>query len=111
MHKNGLICKVKPLKPRLLNRHKASRFEYALDMRKRPESFWKSVLFTDESAFNLFGPDYNKKAWLIPGSKLLDNQVRQVVKFGGGKLNVWGVISYNGMGKLIFINGNMDSNK
>jgi hypothetical protein len=47
----------------------------------------------------------------MPGSKLLDNQVRQAVKFGGGKLNVWGLMSYNGMRELIFINGNMNSYK
>lgn len=73
------------------------------------ERLWRNVIFTDESKFNLYGPDGTKRCWRRPGSLLRDHHVRKVVKFGGGSVMVWGAITYRGVGKLIFIDQKMDS--
>lgn len=79
----GLKNYARPLKPRLLPKHKKDRRNFARIMRHAPESFWENVVFTDESKFNLHGPDGTKRGWRRPGSQLLEHHVRKVVEFGG----------------------------
>lgn len=105
----GLKNYARPLKPRLLPKHKKDRRNFARIMRHAPESFWENVIFTDESKFNLHGPDGTKRGWRRPGSQLLEHHVRKVVKFGGGSIMVWGAITYHGVGRLVFIHQKIDS--
>jgi len=107
--KSGLKCYSKIKKPRLLPRHKTGRFSFATAMVHQENSYWEKMVFTDESKFNLHGPDGFKKVWHFPGCKIQDHHIRPVVKFGGGNVMVWGAITYRGVGKLVFINGRMDS--
>jgi hypothetical protein len=107
----GLRSYAKVKKPRLLPRHKSARLSFARAFAAAPEHFWKYVIFTDETKFNLYGPDGYKRVWRKPGCQLQDWHVRQVVKFGGGSVMAWGAISYRGVGKLVFIDGKMDARK
>ena len=50
--------------------------------------FWKHVLWSDESKFNLFG-------------------IVRTVKHGGSNVKVWRCSEWNGVGNLTFIDGNM----
>ena len=70
---------------------------------------WQRVIFTDESKICVFGPDGNKRVWRRPGLPLLDHHVTPTVKFGGKSVMVWGAISYNGVGELVFIDTKMNS--
>ena len=110
-HRNGLHCYVKPLKPRLLTHHIKKRFEWARYLKDSTTRHRENIIFTYESKFNLFGPDSNLKVWRRSSKKLKPNQVRQVVKFGGGSVMVLGAITSKGVGKLRFIDGSMDSQK
>lgn len=105
----GLKNYARPLKPRLLARHKRDRYNFAKVLRRMPESFWKNVIFSDESKFNPHGPDGIKRIWRRPGSLLLGHHVRKVVKFGGGSVMVWGAITYRGVGRLVLIEQKMNS--
>lgn len=107
--KAGLKSYAKPKKPSLNPTQIKKRLTFARFHREHTLDYWKNVMFTDESKFNLYGPDGNKRVWRRPGSKLLDHHVRKVIKFGGGNMMVWGAICYKGVGKLIFVNGRMDS--
>jgi hypothetical protein len=51
-------------------------------------SYRKEVIFTDETKFNLFGPDGNRRVWKRPNSTIKPNHVREVVKYGGGGIMV-----------------------
>lgn len=107
---SGLCSYVRPLKPRLEKIHKINRYRWARAMKPLDQDFWDNVIFTDESKYNLYGPDGNKRVWRRSGSPSLDHHFRQVVKFGGGNVKVWGAITSRGVGKLTILDGNMDAN-
>ena len=107
--KFGLKNYARPKKPRLLLRHKRERLAFARVMARMPKDAWNDVIFTDESKYNLHGPDGTKRVWRYPGSPILDHHVRKVVKFGGGSVMVWGAITHSGVGKLVFIEEKMNS--
>jgi transposase len=106
---HGFKCYVKVKKPRLTKLQKMKRLQFAKEMILAPEHFWKDVIFTDESKFNLYAPDGYKKVWRLPGIQLEDHHVSPQVKFGGGHIMVWGAITYKGVGALEFIPSSMNA--
>lgn len=69
----------------------------------------KTVIFSDESKFNLFYSNGKSSVWRKPETRLDFNHVTSTVKHGGGSVMVWGCFSYYGIGRLVFIDGRMDS--
>lgn len=78
-------------------------------MKRFPEEAWRATVFTDESRISVHGPDGHNRCWRRPRKILQDHHVRQTVKFGGKSVMVWGAISYEGVGKLVFIDIKMNS--
>jgi len=109
LRKSGLRSYAKVKKPRLLPKHKLGRLIFSREYSKKPGTFWENIIFSDESKFNLFGPDGCKRVWRYPKSPLQDWHIRPVVKFGGGSVMVWGCITSRGMGKIVFIEGRMNA--
>lgn len=109
LHRFDLKSYAKPPKPRLLSQHKKARRQFARFVQTLPESIWKHAIFVDESKYNLYGPDCNKRAWRRRGSQLQDWHVRPVIKFGGGSVMVWGSISWQGVGQMAFIDTTMNA--
>lgn len=72
------------------------------------ESFWKTVVFSDESKFNLFGCDGKQKVWRKKNEQLQSKNLIPTVKHGGGSVMVWGCMSAAGVGNLAFIETTMD---
>ena len=107
--RSGLKSYAKPKKPRLTAKHKRARLNFAKLHFDKSEEDWRRVIFSDESKYNLYGPDGHKKVWRRPGSLLLDHHIRKVVKFGGGSVMVWGCITYQGVGQLTFIDSSMNA--
>ena len=61
-----------------------------------------------QEQFNLFGSDGKLYYHRGPGEELLPQNVRGVVKHGVGNIQVWGVLSWNGPGRLFCIKGKLD---
>ena len=80
---------------------------YAKMYRNEPMTFWNKVLWTDESKFNLFGSDGKVMVWRTPREELDPKCTVPTVKHGGGNVKVWGCFSTAGVGRLVFIEGNM----
>jgi hypothetical protein len=57
---------------------------------------WATVVYSDESKFNLFGSDGKRYCRRRPGEEFLDRNVKKTVKHGGGSLMVWGCITWKG---------------
>ena len=89
-------------KPFLRTHHKQSRLRYAKAHLDKPESFWNKVLWTDETKIELFG--HNHKRFASRKKNLLPT-----VKFGGGSVMLWGCVASTGTGKLVKVEGRMDS--
>lgn len=90
-------------KPFISAINKAKRLEFAKNFINKDENFWKNVVFSDESKFNLFGCDGKQKIWRKKNQELLDKNLVPTVKHGGGSVMVWGCMSAAGVGKLVFI--------
>lgn len=79
--------------------NKKIRLEFALKYRDKSTEFWRNILWTDESAFSLDGT-YGKKIYRSNSGKKKD-QIVQNRHSDGGKLMIWGCISYNGIGPVM----------
>jgi Transposase len=86
----GLKNYAKPKKPRLNPNQIKNRLIFARFHKEHTLDYWKNVMFTDESEFNLYGPDGKKRVWRRPGSILLNHDIKETVKYGGGSVMVWG---------------------
>lgn len=70
--------------------------------------FWDTVIFADESKFNLFECDGRGYVWRKPNTELQPQNLSSTVKHGGGHVMVWECMSSSGVGNLVFIEGNLD---
>lgn len=104
---NGRIARKKPFINEV-NRRK--RLDFAKLHELKDNNFWDTVLFTDESKYNIFGSDGRVNVWRKPNEELNIKNLRSTVKHGGGSVMVWGCMSAAGVGNLVFIDGIMDKN-
>ena len=100
-----------PLKRlRLLHRHRISRFQWAT-CHQWTQRQWNRVLFSDESRFKLHHADGRVRVYRRQGERLNDNCILESEAYGGGSLMVWGGISFGGRTELVFIDGNLNSQR
>jgi hypothetical protein len=67
-----------------------------------------AVNFSDESIFHLFGSDGIEWCWRRPGECLDPQFMKDMVKHSGGNVTVWGMIMAQGVGQIIWIEGNLN---
>ena len=92
-------------KPYLSKKHTKRRLEFAKKFKNMPLGFWKKILWSDESKFNLKLSDGAQKVWR---EAYKVSCVKGTVKYGGGNVMVWGSMAWKGVGKLQFIETIMD---
>jgi len=83
------------------------RLEFAKQHLNKSQEYWNTVLFSDESKFNIFNSDGRRTVWRKKNTELNPKNLIPTVKHGGSVL-VWGCMSATGVGKLHIINGIMD---
>ncbi|GBN70239.1 hypothetical protein AVEN_126808-1 [Araneus ventricosus] len=64
-------------------------------------SFWESVIFVDESKFNIFGSYGRISVWRKPNEELNPKNLLPTVKHGGGGTMVCGSFAASGMENLV----------
>jgi hypothetical protein len=90
-----------------VNRKK--RLAWAREYILKPTEYWHDVLFADESKFNVSGSDGRQIVWRKKNEEMDPRNLRGTVKHGGGSCMVWGCISTQGVGDLVFIDGILDA--
>lgn len=100
---NGFNSRVVRKKPYLTKRHMQRRLDFAKKYVNMPLTYWKRVLWSDESKFNLVCSDGKQKVWRKPGEAFKLSCMRGTVKYGGGNIMVWGSMAWNGVGKIEFL--------
>ncbi|GFX78499.1 transposable element Tc1 transposase [Trichonephila clavipes] len=92
-------------KPFISLKNQKKRLDFAKTHQLKTDNFWKKVIFSDESKFNIFGSDGRRTIWRKPNTALDPKNLRPTVKHGGGSVMVWGCMASNGVGNLVFIDG------
>ena len=107
LHEVDLYGRVARRKPYVNKASRAKRLNYVKTYQNKDMDFWKYVLWSDESKFNLFGSDGKVMVWRSPKEEHDPKCTVPTVKYGGGSVKVWGCCACHGVGNLVFINGNM----
>ena len=108
IHEIGLYGRVARKKPLLNKDNRTKRIRYAKTMLEKSFSYWKDVLWSDESKFNLFGSDGKIMVWRSTNEEFDPRCTAPTVKYQAGSVMVWGCFSRVGVGNLHFIDGIMD---
>jgi hypothetical protein len=104
----NLIARKPATGPILTALHERNRLSYFLNHQLWNERYWDSVLFTNESRFQISNNDCRVLVLRRPGERYVQCNIRRVDKFGGRSLMVWGGISFNGRTQLVIVrNGSM----
>ena len=112
LRKNNLHSKVKTKHPLLKQKHRNDRLNFALVHKDWSVNDWKRVLWTDETKINRIGSDGRVYTWEERGKALSDRTTIPTVKHGGGgNIMVWGCMGWNGVGKLVEVQGKMDADQ
>jgi len=110
-HTGVISCK-KRKRALLTEKHKQRRLKWARQHQRTPvQEGFNNVCWSDESRVCLYGNDGPGVCFRRRGAPLRDRDVQGVVKHGGGSLMVWGSFTGYGVGKLIRIVGNMNTDK
>ena len=92
-------------KPYISKVNKAKHSHFA---KLKLQTFWESVLFSDESKFIVFSSDRRVKVWRRPNEAFKSQNLCPMVKHDEGNILVWGYMSAAGVGNFDFIYGNID---
>ncbi|GFU69957.1 transposable element Tcb1 transposase [Trichonephila clavipes] len=104
----GYSSRVARKKPFISLQNQKKHLEFAKTHPLKTDNFWKKVIFSDESKFNICGSDDRHTVWRKPNTALDPKNLRPTVKHGGGSVIVWGCMASNGVGNLVFMDGIMD---
>lgn len=103
----GYVGRVAVKKPLLRPPNVRKRLLFAQKHKDWSIDKWKSVLWTDESKFELFGSKRRQIVRRRKGERFKKQCIAPTVKHGGGSVTVWGCFSYDGVGELVKIEGIM----
>ena len=98
LHEIGLYSRVARKKPQVSKINRGKRITYAKMMMEKPYDYWKHVLWSDESKFNLFGSDGKIIVWRSTIEEYDSKCTVPTVKHNGGSVMVWGCFSRSGVG-------------
>ncbi|GET51079.1 transposable element Tcb1 transposase [Rhizophagus irregularis DAOM 181602=DAOM 197198] len=108
LHNDGLGSYTARKKTLLTKKHKSDRLRWCREKRSWKEE-WKQVVWSDESRFALFESDGRVRVWRNLGEAYNQNCIQPTVKFGDGSVMFWGCFSWHGVGPLVVVEGNMNS--
>lgn len=95
---HGRTARNKPF----IKKNQKVRIQFAKDHENKDISFWNTVIFADESKFNISAPDGKEYVASIK-YELQTKNLRGTVKHVGGHVMVWGCTPSASVGKLGFI--------
>ena len=94
-------------KPLLKDRPKKARLQFATAHGDEDHSFWRNILWSDETKIELFGHNDHCYVWGKKGEACKPNNTIPTVKHGGGSIMLWECFTAGGPGALHKIDGIM----
>lgn len=109
LRKEGLRAVVKKKKPLLSRKQATDRLDFAIAHRDWTIDDWKRVVWSDETKINRLQSDGRAWTWKPKGKGLIDREITETLKFGGGHIMLWGCMLWEGKGDMCQIDGKMDA--
>jgi len=109
LNEQNLFARSPITKPLISKKNKRLRLSFAYEHVVWTDKKWKTVHFSDESKFMLMGSDGKNYVRRNIGEQLSEKCLKKSMKFGGGSIMVWGMISGNGVGPLIRLHGKVNA--
>ena len=79
--------------------NRLKRLEFAKMMSAKPLNFWNTILWSDESKFNLFSSDGKVLVWRSKKEEFDAKCTVPTVKYGGGSMTAWGYFCRSGVSR------------
>ena len=108
LNKEKLVAWIPCRKPLILKKNQKVRLDFTTDHIVWTEEQWNMVYLSDESKFNLFGSDDKRFVRHKNREHLSPQCVKKTVKFGGGSIMVWGMVSSAGVGPIVHFHNNIN---
>lgn len=109
LEKEGCSAHIKQKAPALSVEQQMNRMKWAEKHIKWGIDEWKQVMFSDECIFERFGTGGRQYYYSNAEHKQRHpHHFRQKKTGGGGKVQVWGCITYNGVGDMEWVDGTME---
>ena len=102
---SGLHGRIAARKPLLRTGNKQKRLVWAKEHKEWTLDQWKSVLWSDESKFEIFGSNHRVFVRRRKGERMDSTCLVPTVKHGGGGVMVWGCFAGDTFGDLFKIEG------
>ena len=100
-----LLARAHVVKPLISSKNKKFRLAFSNEHVLWSQEKWQTVHFSDVSKFLLIGSDGKTDIRRKVGEELSPRCLKATVKFGGGSVMVWGMISGDGVGPLRWLQG------
>lgn len=94
--------------PFLSSKNIEKRFKFSKNFFCKPIEFWKTVIWSDECKFRLFNNN-QKRYWRKSVDEYLIPFTNPTKNYTSASIMVWACFSYNGIGKLVFVEENINS--
>lgn len=104
----GYVARIKVKKPGLTVQQKKERLTWARNHSSWTSEDWRNVVWSDETKFTLVNSEGKEYVWVKDGESLGGNAVVQTKKFGGGKVMMWGCMTWEGVGFACKIDSTLD---
>uniref|UniRef100_A0AAZ3RHR5 Transposase Tc1-like domain-containing protein n=1 Tax=Oncorhynchus tshawytscha TaxID=74940 RepID=A0AAZ3RHR5_ONCTS len=108
LHESGLHSRIAAKKPLLKDTNKNKRFAWAKKHEHWTLDWWKLVLWSDESNFEIFGSNLLVFVRRRVGEHMISTCVVPTVKHGGGGVMVWGCFAGDTVCDLFRIQGTLN---
>ncbi|GFY00493.1 transposable element Tc1 transposase [Trichonephila clavipes] len=95
LKKTGYRSRVVRRKPYISMTNRLKRIVFAKYQTHKPLKFWRTVIFSDEGKFCIFGIKGRKLVWKKRCTSLQKQHLVPTVKYGGGGVMVWGCMAGN----------------